>query len=226
MSTVFLRKKQWLYIALSQILAGFMLICMSYAVLITNAQRLWIGKSFYFLVSKDSNIEAGSYEARLDGGAGYLFDYAGNSYIVWSLYLNEKDGMTVQAGLVDSTQLLKVNISYLYFKTRTDKKRSALIQGALNTFYSCIEVLSQGLTRLDQGMTQQACKRILTQLNKEYSYMSKIYRDTYPQFSEACQKIQTGLKEILSKTILGKDIRYLLCSACDAYIRLASVFCL
>ena len=226
MTAVFLRKKRWIYIAFSQILAGFMLICMCYAGLISSAKTLWVGKSFYFLVSNDTNVEAGSYEARLDGGAGYLLDFADDSYIVWSVYLNETDGTTVQAGLVDSTQLLKVSVSHLYFKTRADKQRSALIQGALNSFYGCIEVLSQGLTRLDQGMTQQACKRILADLNKKYIYMTNVYRESYPQFSAACQKIQTGLSDMLSKTILGKDVRYLLCSACDAYIRLASVFSL
>ena len=226
MTAVFLRKKQWRYILFSQIVAGFMLICMCYAWLITCTKAIWIGKSFYFLVSNDTNVEAGSYEARLDGGAGYLLDYAEGPYAVWSVYLNETDGATIQAGLVDSTELLRIDVSHLYFKTYADKKKSALTQGALNSFYGCIEVLSQGLAKLDQGMTQQACKRILSQLNKEYAYMANVYRESYPQFSKACQKIQTELSAILSKTILGKDVRYLLCSACDAYIRLASVFSL
>ena len=211
---------------LSQILAGFIGLCMCFAVMVSYATPIWLGKSFYFLVSENENIEVSTHETRLDGGAGYLLDYEGESYVAWSVYFQEETGLSVQAGLTETSKLLKVDVSYLYFKNRTDKKKKKVVEGALNSLYGCIDVLSQGLTRLDQGMTQEACKRILRLLYKEIAYMREIYRESYPEFSKVCAGMQTSLSDILTETIYGKDLRYLLCGACDAYIRLASVFSL
>ena len=226
MSAVFLRKKQWWYIALSQILAGILGSCMCYAVMLNYANAVWLGKSFYFLVSEDTHIDASSHETRLDGGAGYLLEYEGDTYVAWSVYFNEADGIAVQAGLIEPSKLVKMDVSYLYFKKRADKKNRKMIEGALNSFYGCIDVLSQGLSMLDQGLTQQACKRLLTFLSKEYAYMGEAYRESYPSFSRTCETMKTRLSDILNKPIYGRDLRYILCGACDAYIRLASVFSL
>ena len=226
MSAVFLRKKQWWYIALSQLLAGFIGACMCYAVMVNYASLVWIGKSFYFLVSQNMHLEASCHTTRLDGGAGYLLDYEGVSYVAWSVYFNEVDGLTVQSGLASATHLLKLDVSYLSFKTRADKKKKTVALGALNSFYGCIDVLSQGIEMLDQGLTQQACARLLSLLSRTYTYMRETYRESYPQLSKACDGLQTALANMLTRTIYGKDLRYLLCSACDAYIRLTSVFTL
>ena len=226
MSADFFRKKQWWYIALSQLLAGFVGVCMCYAVILNYVAPVWVGKNFYFLVAEDSHIEASTHEARLDGGAGYLLTYDGDSYVAWSVYFEETAAVSVQSGLNSQSKLLHIDVSYLQFKNRKDKKNKKVIEGALGSLYGCIDVLSQGLAKLDQGVTQEACKRILTVLNKEVSYMSEAYRESYPQFSEVCVTIKATLSDILTKTIYGKDLRYILCWACDAYIRLASVFSL
>ena len=226
MRTDFFVGKSWFTIVLSQLLAGFIGVCMCYAVMINYAAATWIGKSFYFLVSENTHLEVSIHETRLDGGAGYLFDFGGEEYVAWSVYFKEEDGIAVQAGISERTRLLKVDISHLYFKTRLDKLRRNEIEGALNSFYGCIDVLAQGLAKLDQGLTQEACKRVLSLLNKEYAYMGEIYRESYPQFSEVCASMHSALTELLTKTIYGKDLRYLLCGACDAYIRLATAFTL
>ena len=153
-------------------------------------------------------------------------EYDGNKYVAWSVYFKETDGAAVQAGIVEPTQLLKVNISHLYLKTRADKKRKNIIQGALNSFYGCIDVLSQGIARLEQGLTQDACARILNNLQKQFGYLRKTYQEQYSDFSEVCATMQTMLSETLGKTIYCKDLRYILCSACDAYIRLSGAFSL
>ena len=226
MATDFFGKKRWHYIAFSQILAGFISICMCYAVMLNYASPIWMGKSFYFLVSTNTHIEVGAQTSRLDGGAGYLFNFKGEEYVAWSVYFHEADGMAVQADISNPTKLIKVDVSYLYLKTRIDKKRKKIIQGALNSFYGCIDILSQGIAKLDKGLTQEACKRILTVLRKEYAYMSQAYLKKYPQFAKVCTNMQTVLDTLLKQTVYGKDLRYLLCSACDAFIRLASVFSL
>ena len=199
---------------------------MCYAVMLNYAIPVWVGKSFYFLVSESTHIDASTHETRLNGGAGYLLDYAGESYVVWSVYFDELDGLAVQAGISEPTKLINLNVAYLYFQTRADKKNKGVIQGALNSFYGCIDVLSQSLAKLDEGLTQQACKRVLGLLHKEYAYMRAVYQDSYPQFSKICEGLQATLSDMLTKTVYCKDLRYLLCSACDAYIHMASVFTL
>ena len=224
MTADFFDKKRWLYIVLSQCLAVFIGACMCYAVKIKYATPVWVGKSFYFLVSQDTHIDASTHEIRLDGGAGYLLDYDGRSYVTWSVYLQQADGMAVQAGLNETTQLLKVDVSYLYFKTREEKRRKKDVQGALNSFYGCISVLSQTIEKLEKGLTQNACGGILSNLEKHFSYLHKTYREGYLEFSDTCASIQSMLADVRSKIIYGKDLRYILCGACDAYIRLASKF--
>ena len=68
--------------------------------------------------------------------------------------------------------------------------------------------------------------KILRLLYKEVSYMRTVYQENYPELSKVCTGMQTSLSDVLAKTIYGKDLRYILCGACDAYIRLASVFSL
>ena len=226
MATDFFKRKRWFYVACSQLSAGFIIVCMVLAFTANYATPVWVGRSFYFLVSENAHIDVTTHETRLDGGAGYLLDYEGDSYVAWSVYLKKSDGEAVQVGISEPTKLVKVDVTYLYFKTREEKRKKNLFKGALNSFYGCIDVLSQGISMLDKGLTQQACKRILTLLRKEFSYMETTYSENYPQFSNVCANIQASLGGILERTVYGKDLRYLLCGACDAYIRLASAFSL
>ena len=226
MAADFFKKKRWFSVACSQLLAGFITVCMMLALAVNYATPVWVGKSFYFLVSENTHVDVATHETRLDGGAGYLLDYEGNSYVAWSVYFKETDGTAVQVGISEPTKLVKADVACLYFKTRGQKKKKNLVKGALDSFYGCIDVLSQGIAKLDKGLTQQACKRILSLLQKEFSYMEKTYRKSYPQFSNVCADIQASLGGILEQTVYGKDLRHLLCGACDAYIRLASAFSL
>ena len=198
----------------------------SIALALNYATSVWVGKSFYFVVSENTHVDVTTHETRLDGGAGYLFDYEGNAYVVWSVYFKEADGMAVQVGISEPTMLIKADVSCLHFKTREQKRKKNLFKGALDSFYGCIDVLSQGIAKLDNGLTQQACKRILSLLQKEFLYMATTYRESYPQFSNVCADIQTSIEALLKETVYNKDLRYLLCSACDAYIRLSSAFSL
>lgn len=226
MSAVFFCKRRWLYIACCQLLAGVVVLCGFYALTFKYASVVWVGKSFYFVVSEDSHIEVGAYESRLDGGAGYLLEYEGSEYVAWSVYLKEETGIAVQANIDTATKLIKKEVSHLYFKSFEDKKRKRIVQSALNNFYGCIDILSQVLSRLDQGLTQGAVNGLLTTLQKQISYLGKNYQDAYPQFSKVCADVQASLEEIMNKAIYGKDLRYLLCGMCDAYIHLASIYTL
>ena len=226
MTADFFTKKRWFYVVAYAMLLVFISTCMYHTLMLKRAISVWVGKSFYFLISENTHIDVGVYETRLDGGAGYLLHFDGKDYVAWSVYFNEADGEAVQVGLSEPTQLLRKNISYLYLKTRADKKNKEIIQGALNSFYGCIDILAQGIAKLEQGLTQQSCKRILTLLNKKYAYMQKVYQETYPQFSKICANLYLQLDDILSKPIYCKDLRHVLCEACDSYIYLASFFSL
>lgn len=226
MTADFFTKKRWFYVVSYALLLVFMGVCMCYTTMLKRALPVWVGKSFYFLVSENTHIDVGAYETRLDGGAGYLLHFEGKDYVVLSVYFNETDGMAVQVGISEPTKLLQWNIPYLYLKTRTEKRKKEVIQGALNSFYGCIDILSQGIAKLEQGLTQQSCRRILTLLNKKYTYMQEVYKERYPPFSKVCANIQTEIEKLLSTTIYCKDLRYILCKACDAYIGLATFFSL
>ena len=177
MATDFFKRKRWFYVACSQLSAGFIIVCMVLALTANYTTPVWVGRSFYFLVSENAHIDVTTHETRLDGGAGYLLDYEGDSYVAWSVYLKKSDGEAVQVGISEPTKLVEADVTYLYFKTRAEKRKKNLFKGALDSFYGCIDVLSQGIVRLDKGLTQQACKRILSLLQKEFTYMEKKYRE-------------------------------------------------
>lgn len=223
MTTNFFTKKRWLYIGLSQLLACFVLICLLYSVYLNQVSTVWVGKSFYFLVSENEHVEVATHEAHLDGGAGYLLEHDGKEYIAWAVYLNDADGKAVQTTVEEKTQILKKNVEYLCFKGKKKKEKS-VYQGALNTLYGCIEVLSQGISRLDHGGTQQACKRILSVLERQFSYLATTYQNSYPAFSNVCANVHKQLQNILNDTVYGKDLRYVLCGVSEEYIRLSADF--
>ena len=224
MATNFFTKKRWVYIGISQLLACFLLIFLLYAVYLNGATSVWFGKNFYFLVSKNARIEVATHETRLEGGAGYLLQDEGAEYIVWSVYLNEAEGKTVHASLSEDTQLVKKPVTYLYFKGK-DKERMQTVQSALNCLYGCIDVLSQGISQLSHGGTQEACRRFLGILEKQFSYLETAYQNNYPHFSNVCANVHKQLESILKeKTIFAKDLRYVLCGACEDYIHLSAEF--
>ena len=90
--------------------------------------------------------------------------------------------------------------------------------------YDCAQVLSGCIDRLEKGMTQEGCKRLLTPLEKEFLYLSKEYKESYPQFSAFCERVAQDLFLKGQDTIFVKDLRYLLCEVCVVWEELASEF--
>lgn len=226
MQTDFFIKKRWIYLGISQLLAAFVLITFVYAAFLSRAETVWVGKSFYFLVSNTEHVEAGAYDVRLDGGAGYLLDYDGREYVVLAVYLNGEDGRAVRAANDKNTALLQINVDRLFFKDCAEKKKAPLYQGALECLYGCMEVLGLEIDRLDDGATQQSSMQTLGILLKQLRYLALEYQESFAPCAKVCASAGESLDALLKDTIYAKDLRYLLCELSTGYMRLASTFSL
>ena len=224
MTADFIIKRRW-YTLFSVILLSIVFSFLAYAYTFTSAKFVWVGKNFYFLVSADTHIQSTAHAARLDGGAGYLFTDGERDYIAYSVYLTEDIGYIAQAGLKENVLLVSKQVEYLVFKGK-HKKKSQLYCGAFHTLYSCIEVLSQCISMLENGAIQQRCKRILKVLESQFAYMANLYEKEYSAFSIACKTLYDKLSLITKNVLFCNDLRYLLCVACDVYLQLTEIFSL
>ena len=145
MQTDFFRKKSWIA-AVGCLLVLFVFSTVVYAAFLGRAQSVWLGQSFYFLLSNAEHVEAGAYDAQFNGGAGYLLEYGGNEYVVLSVYMKEEEGIAVQNSMADRAEILQIDVGRLYFKTCEEKRRATLYQSALHCLYGCMEVLDEEIT--------------------------------------------------------------------------------
>ena len=88
MSAFFFNKKiyRWL---LWGILGVFFLSTAFYTVYIRKTVKIPLQRTFYFLVSTSTHIEAGTHFAAWNGGAGYLLQNGEREYVAYSVYLSE-----------------------------------------------------------------------------------------------------------------------------------------
>ena len=182
----------------------------------------------YFLVMESRNVEATSQFLQWDGGAGYFMEYNGEEYVATSVYFEESDGLTVQAGLRlegKSTELLALGNTKLYFKGNRQKKRAEYYLGALRAFYGCLQVFGKGIAVLERG-TQEQTKRYYAPLERQFRYLGTQYADGYPSFSKICEEGAGALDKMSSQTLYVKDLRYLLCQLSMEYVILTANFSL
>lgn len=221
MTADFFIKRRYL---LSIVICLSLFVCfLGYTAKLAYATEVWVGKTFYFLISSKSDSEAAVHTMRLDGGAGYLLTDGDHTYIAYSVYLNDDALQAIQAGLTEETKIVKKSVRYVSFKGK-DKKKAGIYCGALNNLYNGIDVLSQCIAKLESGGTQQACKRLLGILERQFGYMATVYQGQYPTFSNVCAGLQKKLQTLTEDTVFCKDLRYMLCETCEAYLRLAEHF--
>ncbi len=223
MSTNFFKKRfSWiLYIAT----AFFILSTLIYAFSFSTMKSTFIGKSFYFLAVEGGNVEVGTEFAKLDGGAGYVITANGKEYAALSVYFKEEDSQSVQAGLLQDGQktiVIRKAVNELYFKGNK-KKKAGLYLSALHTFESYLSLLSDCISRLEKGITQERCKGILEILQRQFHHVEAHYA-AYPAFAEVCHSSSQALEDISKKTIFLKDLRYLLCWQAEQYLELCATF--
>lgn len=201
----------------------------AYAKQLSCVETVALNNNFYYLVSEDMQMEAGAEFVKLDGGAGYLLESNGKEWVALSVYLKERDGVSVLQNLENGGKkgkILAVQAEKLYLKTPTQQKNALKYKGAFDSLYGCMQVLEDCIFRLDKGMTQESCKRILNTLNKQYSYLEKEYQTDFESCAAVCNAAKLALGEILSNTVYLKDLRYLACQLAEDYVALAKEFSL
>lgn len=192
---------------------------------ISQKERIDLGKKFYFLVSSSTHIQASTHFVEWSGGAGYLLDYQGCEQVVFSVYLQEQDSLQVQAALMEKdTNVLTISVDSIYLYKRQDKEKKAVIKGAFQTLYNCCEILEKIIDRYAQGGTQESGKRLLNVLQDQLCFLSKEYMKKFPQYADVCQRGAETISQLLKNTIYLKDLRYLLCELSVSYVDLADMF--
>ena len=229
MSAVLFWKKR-IYLIITGIIST-VLVCVFtlYAYILIGIQTVGLNKTFYFLVSKTTHVEASTHEITLSGGAGYYLELEGQGYVTFSVYLNESDSQSVYAKVFSmdkNVQIVSIGVEKLYLKTINEKKNFEKIAGAFCSLYGCIEVLNREIERLSKGATQESSKRILEVLEKQLGFLSVEYEQIFPGFSKVCKKGADELFLKLQSTVFVKDLRYIQCELCDNYRKLAMDFSL
>lgn len=208
---------------------GITLGAFAYAGQLSAVETVVLNTEFYYLVGEDMQMEAGAEFVRLDGGAGYLLTDGNEEYVALSVYLKEGDGVTVLENLErdgKTGKILAVRAEKLYLKRLTQQKNALKYKGAFHSLYGCMQVLENCVFRLDKGMTQEACKRILNTLKNQFSYLEKEHHTSFESFSAVCKTAKEYLAEMISNTVYLKDLRYLSCFLAEEYVVLAGKFSL
>ncbi len=221
MLAAFLRKYSKKLLALS--LSIWFALMAFFCGFILHRERVILQKSIYFLVSSSRHIEASTHIVAWSGGAGYLLENNGCEQVVFSVYLEEVDGLKVQAALTEQeTELVSILVDTIYLYRKKDKRQHKKIEGAFETLYNCCTILEKIITRFAQGGTQESGKRLLKVLQDKMKYLSKEYVEIFPQYADFCKKGEENLSKLLKSTVYLKDLRYVLCDFCVAYIHLSN----
>ena len=210
-------------------LFAFILSTLSYGSLLQSATRVYLQSAFYYLALDTSHVEVGAYDVYNDGGAGYLLADGERECIVYSVYFSQTEADKVLKALSSQGKqvlLLKKSTPTLCFVTYTEKAFSQVAVGALNSYFGCIQVLSQEISRLDKGATQQSSKQVLQTRERHLAYLGAAYKEEYPTFSTQCVISAEEVGGILKGIVYTNDLRFLLCEWVERYLFLASDFSL
>ena len=228
MSADFFQWKIYAKRVLYLLISVFSLFVFSYAIVVANAQALTIGKTFYFLVSSSTHVEASTHTAQWQGGAGYLLTSGKREYVVYAVYFSENAGNAVQTVLVgggENVRLLERRAETLYLKTRREKSRANFYGNAFRSLYGIMQVLYGEIARLEEGATQTSSKQIVKSLSRQIDHLSRQYT-SYSAYAKLCRQAGTRLSKISEDAVYAKDLRYELCFLADGYLNLASAFSL
>ncbi len=211
-------------------LLALFIICFSlgYALLLSSAKRVVLGKDFYYVVEKEENVEVGAEFSKLEGGAGYFLEENGRQYVAHAVYFKEIEGKSVVKNLQANGQdvsLMKREVGTLYFKGK-EKEFADTYVSALCLLDNYMQIFQEYIIRLEKGLTQERAKELLLTLERQFLQAKKTYKSCYAPFAETCGENARAIEEICRQTIYVKDLRYLLCLQSERYKNLCDSFCL
>ena len=201
--------------------------CVGYAFALSRVKCEDFYGAVYFLTSQELQVEAGAEFIKWDGGAGYFIKSEEEECLAISVFLDKTSAQRVQERLNGSgqkTNILKKGKEKLYFKGK-EKKKSRVYISALNLLKSYLLLLEDCIGQLENGMTQEACKRILKTLEKQFAYSKRIYKE-YNAFAAVCLQSKNSIQELRRDIVYLKDLRYLLCWQVEKYVELCNAFSL
>lgn len=206
---------------------SFTLSAFVYAKTLESALTVGTERNFYFLVSDRGSVEVSAQMIGLQGGAGYSLTYKNGEYAAYSVYFSENESRDAQSSVAkigESAEIVTVTSSPLRLKTAKQKKQAALITGAFESLYGCMQVLNGEIARLEWGATQESSKRIVQTLSRQFSFLGKEYAETVSGYKETCENAEKRLLEATSGVVYAKDLRYILCELSVAYANLSKNF--
>ena len=229
MATDFLWKKSCLRPLVGAVAVLFTLATLVYAYALTGVKAVGVYKYFHFLVSTSTHIEASTHQVTLDGGAGYALRRGEREYVAYHVYMQGADGeraLEAVSSQGEEVALLPVGVEKLYLKTREDKTSAQTIFGGMELLYAYIRLLSDEIARLDRGATQESCKRVLRELSNQLFFAEKEYEGVFSELAVVCGTFASELEDRSEEIIYTRDLRYLLCESCVAYVSLGEEYAL
>lgn len=201
----------------------------TYAGYLYNATAVYGDTSLYFLVAERENVEVGAHFAEQQGGAGQVLTHGKRAYAVLSVYMNATAGEQAQASVLEageSVLLLEIPAGDMYFKTQAQKKNAPIVIEALEILYQNIKMLEQTVSALDNGITQERCKELLSVSERQLGYLAKAYQRSYPTFANVCAERAEALQGYQKEIVQSKALRGELCELCIDYLDLRKEFSL
>ena len=223
MTTVFYKRISKIGLA---IIALFFVLTGGYAYAIKTAEIVPVFRSYYFLVSTSTHIQASTQQTLLSGGAGYPLEKDGDIFVTIAVYSSENSARRAQGNLSEETQIIELAVDKLYFKGIKKKRTAKAIISAFSCLDDCIEVLEGEIVRLDDGATQNSSKRVLRTLSRQFSFLSQRYEETLPAFSTVFMNANAQIERISSGIVYASKLRYLLCDLCFSFVKLGEEFSL
>ncbi len=201
----------------------------TYADCLHNAMVVYGDKNLYFLVAERENVEVGAHFAEQQGGAGQVFLHGNRSYAVLSVNMGVTAGEQAQTSVSETGEpasLLEIPVGDMYFKTQAQKQKAPLVVGALEVLYQNIEILEQTVSVLDNGCTQESCKRLLAVSENQLEYLANEYKIKYPSFANVCAERAEALRRYQKEIVQSKALRSELYELCMGYLELRKEFSL
>ena len=229
MTTDFFRKNRYIQPLVGAVAVLFTFATLLYAYALTSVKTVDVYKYFHFLVCTSTHIEASTHQVSFDGGAGYALRYGERAYVAYNVYMRDTDGERALEAVSlqgEEVEVLSVGVEKLYLKTAKEKKNAQTIFEGMKLLYAYIRLLSEEIARLDNGATQESSKRVLRELSRQLYYAAREYKEDFSGLSSVCGAFANGLEEESTDVVFSRDLRYLLCETCIAYVRLGEKFSL